>query len=135
MAHSIEFRLTTIVQSQLCTKNQKTQKFCPLALIFHLAPYLIFIAVLISTYSERMVLVTQYKQYFHVSATLNWSIVDSIAFLFIQSVFRKTKRIYLSIPIIFFSPNSFVACLSLIKIIFSRFRSRQFFSCWSSNQY
>ena len=42
-------------------KNRETEKFCPLALIFHLAPYLIFIAVLKSTYPERMVLVTQYK--------------------------------------------------------------------------
>ena len=62
------FHLSTIVE--LYKKNQETQKFCPLALIFHLAPYLIFIAVLKSTYPERMVLVTQYKQYFHVSATL-----------------------------------------------------------------
>ena len=56
------FQLSTIVE--LHKKNQETQKFCPLALIFHLAPYLIFIAVLKSTYPERMVLVTQYKQYF-----------------------------------------------------------------------
>ena len=62
------FQLSTIVE--LYKKNQETQKFCPLALIFHLAPYLIFIAVLKSTYPERMVLVTQYKQYFHVSAPL-----------------------------------------------------------------
>ena len=62
------FHLSTI--AELYKKNQETQKFCPLALIFHLAPYLIFIAVLKSTYPERMVLVTQYKQYFHVSATL-----------------------------------------------------------------
>ena len=40
------------------------------SLIFHLAPYLIFIAVVKSIYLERMVLVTQYKQYFHVSASL-----------------------------------------------------------------
>ena len=38
------FQLSTIVE--LYKKNQETQKFCPLALIFHLAPYLIFIAVL-----------------------------------------------------------------------------------------
>ena len=63
------FQLSTIVE--LYKKNQETQKFCPLALIFHLAPYLIFIAVLKSTYPERMVLVTQYKQYFHVSAPLS----------------------------------------------------------------
>ena len=56
------FQLSTIVE--LYKKNQETQKFCPLALIFHLAP------VLKSTYPERMVLVTQYKQYFHVSAPL-----------------------------------------------------------------
>ena len=63
------FQLSTIVE--LYKKNQETQKFCPLALIFHLAPYLIFTAVLKSTYPERMVLVTQYyKQYFHVSAPL-----------------------------------------------------------------
>ena len=62
------FQLSTIVE--LYKKNQETQKFCPLALIFHLASYLIFIAVLKSTYPERMVLVTQYKQYFHVSAPL-----------------------------------------------------------------
>ena len=60
------FQLSTIVYK----KNQETQKFCPLALIFHLAPYPIFITVLKSTYPERMVLVTQYKQYFHVSAPL-----------------------------------------------------------------
>ena len=65
------FQLSTIVE--LYKKNQETQKFCPLALIFHLAPYLIFIAVLKSTYPERMVLVTQYKQYFHVSAPLTIS--------------------------------------------------------------
>ena len=59
------FQLSTIVE--LCKWNQETQKFCPLALIFHLAPYLIFIFVLKSTYPERMVLVTQY---FHVSAPL-----------------------------------------------------------------
>ena len=63
------FQLSTTVE--LYKKNQETQKFCPLTLIFHLAPYLIFSAVLKSTYPERMVLVTQYKQYFHVSAPLN----------------------------------------------------------------
>ena len=31
------FQLSTIVE--LYKKNQGTQKFCPLALIFHLAPY------------------------------------------------------------------------------------------------
>ena len=62
------FQLSTTVE--LYKKNQETQKFCPLAQIFHLAPYLIFIAVLKSTYPERMVLVAQYKQYFHVSAPL-----------------------------------------------------------------
>ena len=60
------FQLSTIVE--LYKKNHETQKFCPLALIFHLAPYLIFIAMLQSTYPD--VLVTQYKQYFHVSAPL-----------------------------------------------------------------
>ena len=55
---------------ELYKKNQETQTFCPLVLIFHLAPNLIFIAVLKSTYPERMVLVTQCKQYFHVSAPL-----------------------------------------------------------------
>ena len=50
------FRLSTIVE--VYKKNQETQKFCPLALIFHLAPYLIFIAVLKSIYPERMVFVT-----------------------------------------------------------------------------
>ena len=65
------FQLSTI---ELYKKNQETQKFCPLALIFHLAPYLIFIAVLKSTYPERMVLVTQYKQYFHVSTPLIYNV-------------------------------------------------------------
>ena len=64
------FQLSTIVE--LYKKNQETKKVCPLALIFHLAPYLTFIAVLKSTYPERMVLVTQYKQYFHLSAPLNF---------------------------------------------------------------
>ena len=61
-------QLSTVVE--LYKKNQETQKFCPLALIFHLASYLIFIAMLKSTHPERMVLVTQHKQYFHVSAPL-----------------------------------------------------------------
>ena len=68
MSQLQHFQLSTIVE--LYKKNQETQKFCPLALIKHLAPYLIFIAVLKSTYPEGMVLVTQYKQYFHVSAPL-----------------------------------------------------------------
>ena len=71
------FQLSTIVD--LYKKNQEPQKFCPLALILHLAPYLIFIAVLKSTYPERMVLVTQYKQYFHVSAPLKELTYLSIA--------------------------------------------------------
>ena len=59
------FQLSKIVE--LYQKNQETQTFCPLALIFHLPPCLIFIAMLISTYPERMVFVTQYKQYVHIS--------------------------------------------------------------------
>ena len=63
------FQLSTIVE--LYKKNQETQKFCPLALVFHLAPYLILIAVLKSTHPERMVLVTQHKQYFNIFAPLH----------------------------------------------------------------
>ena len=62
------FQLSTIVE--LYKKNQETQKFLSISTDFSLGPYLIFIALLESTYPERMVLVTQYKQYFHVSAPL-----------------------------------------------------------------
>ena len=78
------FQLSTIVE--LYKKNQETQKFCPLALIFHLATYLIFIVVRKSTYPERMVLVTQYKKYFHVSAPLK---------RFVKSLSDETLRLFL----------------------------------------
>ena len=47
----------------LYKKNKETQKFCPLAPIFHLAPYLIFTATLKSIIPESLVLVTKNEQF------------------------------------------------------------------------
>ena len=55
------FQFSTVVK--LYKKNKKTQKFCPLALIFHLAPYLIFTATLKSILPESLVLVTKKEQF------------------------------------------------------------------------
>ena len=44
-------------------KNKETQKFCPLAPIFHLAPYLIFTATLKSIIPDSLVLVTKNEQF------------------------------------------------------------------------
>ena len=51
------FQFSTVVK--LYKKNKETQKFCPLAPIFHLAPYLIFTATLKSIISKSLVLVTK----------------------------------------------------------------------------
>ena len=50
------FQLSTIVE--LYKKKTENANILPLALIFHLALYLIFIAMLKFTYPEGMVLVT-----------------------------------------------------------------------------
>ena len=81
------FQLSTTVE--LYKKNQEKQKFCPLALIFHLAPYLIFIAVLKSTYPERMVLVTQYKEiYIYYSSAFSYIFFTLVHFFGINVSFR-----------------------------------------------
>ena len=106
------FQLSAIVE--LYKKNQETQKFCPLALIFYLALYLIFIAVLKSTYPERMVLVTQYKQHFHVSAPL------SVEYEF-KSVKFKGVSIDLKVNDLYVSGNT-----TEFKTLLTRPRSHQF---------
>ena len=55
------FQFSTAVK--LYKKNKETQKFCPLAPIFHLAPYLIFTATLKSIIPESLVLVTKNEQF------------------------------------------------------------------------
>ena len=55
------FQFSTVVK--LYKKNKETQKFCPLAPIFHLAPYLIFTATLKSIVPESLVLVTKNEQF------------------------------------------------------------------------
>ena len=48
---------------KLYKKKKETQKFCPLAPIFHLPPYLIFTATLKSIIPESLVLVTKNEQF------------------------------------------------------------------------
>ena len=55
------FQFSTVVK--LYKKNKETQKFCPLAPIFHLAPYLIFTATLKSIIPESLVFVTKNEQF------------------------------------------------------------------------
>ena len=55
------FQFSTVVK--LYKKNKETQKFCPLAPIFHLAPYLILTATLQSIIQESLVLVTKNEQF------------------------------------------------------------------------
>ena len=55
------FQFSTVVK--LYKKNKETQKFFPLAPIFHLAPYLIFTATLKSIIPESLVLVTNNEQF------------------------------------------------------------------------
>ena len=54
------FQFSTVVK--LYKKNQETQKFCPSAPIFHLAPYLIFTATLKFIIPESLALVTKNEQ-------------------------------------------------------------------------
>ena len=60
------FQFSTVVK--LYKKNKETQKFCPLAPIFHLAPYLIFTATLKSIIPESLVLVTNNNEQFGVKS-------------------------------------------------------------------
>ena len=55
------FQFSTVVK--LYKKNKETQKFYPLAPMFHLAPYLIFTATLKFIIPESLVLVTKNEQF------------------------------------------------------------------------
>ena len=71
------FQFSTVVK--LYKKNKETKKFCPLAPIFHLAPYLIFTATLKSIIPESLVLVTKNEQFgvksAHIRTTIRLSAI------------------------------------------------------------
>ena len=69
------FQFSTAVR--LHKKNKETQKFCPSAPIFHLAPYLIFTATLKSIIPESLVLVTKNEQFGVKSAHIRPTIINN----------------------------------------------------------
>ena len=66
---------------KLYKKNKETQKFCPLAPIFHLAPYLIFTATLKSIIPESLVLVTKNEQFGVKSAHIRTTIRTACVYI------------------------------------------------------
>ena len=71
---------------KLYKKNKETQKFCPLAPIFHLAPYLIFTATLKSIIPESLALVTKNEQFEVKSAHIRTTISRTACIYIAQKV-------------------------------------------------
>ena len=88
LSQLLYFQFSTVVK--LYKKNKETQKFCPLAPIFHLAPYLIVTVTLKSIIPESLVLVTNNEQFgvksAHIRTTKRYMFVP---LYILQNIMRK----------------------------------------------